>query len=82
LEGEMKKIDEPRTMAQAQNAVEELWPGKPYTVWIEDAGRTRHVSVRFGKGTNRVIVEGVGCTWTEAFESVEKCRKSCQRKGG
>jgi hypothetical protein len=56
----MKKIDEPRTMAQAQNAVEELWPGKPYTVWIEDAGRTRHVSVRFGKGTNRVIVEGVG----------------------
>ena len=62
-------------MAQAQQLVETTWPKRRYTVWIDDSGRTRHISVRFKRRGGVDVVEGVGETWREAITSVRRQRR-------
>jgi hypothetical protein len=72
--------EEPQTMARVEQLIEDTWPTcVSYITWHTGPQPIRHVAVRFGKrASQRVIFEGAGATWREAFIAVEKQRQEAK----
>ena len=68
---------EPKTMTRVYAMGEEWFGANRFTVWISNAGRTRHIAVRVKRG---VMVEGVGPTWLDAFQDAARLQKAQSRR--
>ena len=68
---------EPKTMTRVYAMGEEWFGANRFTVWISNAGRTRHIAVRVKRG---VMVEGVGPTWLDAFQDAARLRKKATKR--
>lgn len=79
----IEALEEPQTMARVEQNIDDLWPTRySYTTWHEGPQPVRHVAVKFGRRVQqRVIFEGTGATWREAFIEVEKQRLAHKGEG-
>ncbi len=67
---------EPKTMTGVQDLAEQWFGRNRFTVWISNAGRTRHIALRVKRG---LMVEGVGPTWLDAFADAARLRRKIDR---
>jgi len=78
---------EPTRRSRVEGMVKERWPKHPHTnTWVTheraasgggNIAVLRHVSVRFSKNVDAgAWVEGVGHSWLDAMDDVERQRKA------
>ena len=79
IRSDVRTAMEPKTMTRVQAMAEEWFGLNRFTVWISNAGRTRHIAVRVKRGA---MVEGVGPTWLDAFQDAVRLRKRARRVNG